>query len=151
MSEILSAPYVLEYTYTRSTGPGVGRVLEGLRYEVLEGVKTPDGRVLCPPLEYDEGGDPTTGEFVRLRPSGTVKSWSWVESPREGHPFDRPFAWALIQIDGADNAMVHAVDAKSAKAMKTGMRVRRRSLPAGSISVPGSGRYPEGTGRSPLP
>jgi uncharacterized OB-fold protein len=126
MSEILSAPYVLEYTYTRSTGPIVGRFLENLRYEVLEGVKTADGRVLCPPLEYDEAGDPTTGEFVPLRPSGTVKSWSWVEQPRKGHPFDRPFAWALIQIDGTDNAMVHAVDAKSAKAMKTGMRVRLR-------------------------
>ena len=28
MSEILSAPYVLEYTYTRSTGPVVGRFLD---------------------------------------------------------------------------------------------------------------------------
>ncbi len=126
MSEILSAPYVLEYTYTRSTGPVVGRFLESLRYEVLEGVKTADGRVLCPPLEYDEEGEPTTGEFIQLRPSGTVKSWSWVEQPRKGHPFDRPFAWALVQIDGADNAMVHAVDAGDAKSMKTGMRVRLR-------------------------
>ena len=120
MSEILSAPYVLEYTYTRSTGPVVGRFLESLRYEVLEGVKTADGRVLCPPLEYDEEGEPTTGEFVQLRPSGTVKSWSWVPEPRKGHPFDRPFAWALIQIDGADNAMVHVVDAEKAKRMRTG-------------------------------
>ena len=126
MSEILSAPYVLEYTYTRSTGPVVGRFLESLRYEVLEGVKTVDGRVLCPPLEYDEEGEPTTGEFVELRPSGTVKSWSWVEEPRKGHPFTRPFAWALIQIDGTDNAMVHAVDAGKAKGMRTGMRVRLR-------------------------
>ena len=126
MSEILSAPYVLEYTYTRSTGPVVGRFLENLRYEVLEGVKTADGRVLCPPLEYDETGEATTGEFVPLRPSGTVKSWSWVETPRATHPFDRPFAWALIQIDGTDNAMVHAVDAGSAKRMQTGMRVRLR-------------------------
>ena len=126
MSDILSAPYFLEYTYTRSTGPVVGRFLEGLRYEVLEGVKTTDGRVLCPPLEYDENGEATTGEFVQLRPSGTVKSWSWVPEPREGHPFDRPFAWALIQIDGADNAMLHAIDAGEAKQMKTGMRVRLR-------------------------
>jgi uncharacterized OB-fold protein len=126
MSEILSAPYVLEYSYTRSTGPVVGRFLENLRYEVLEGVKTADGRVLCPPLEYDEEGEPTTGEFVQLRPSGTVKSWSWVEQPLGSHPLDRPFAFALIQIDGTDNAMVHAVDAGAAKRMKTGMRVRLR-------------------------
>ena len=126
MSEVLSAPYVLEYTYTRSTGPVIGRFLESLRYGVLEGVKTADGRVLCPPLEYDEAGDATTGEFVQLPPAGTVKSWSWVEEPRKGHPFDKPFAWALIQIDGTDNAMVHAVDAGKAKSMRTGMRVRLR-------------------------
>ena len=126
MTEILSAPYVLEYSYTRSTGPVVGRFLESLQYEQLEGVKTADGRVLCPPLEYDEEGEPTTGEFVPLRPSGTVKSWSWVQEPRTGHPLDRAFAWALIQIDGADNAMVHIVDAEKAKQMQTGMRVRLR-------------------------
>lgn len=126
MNEILSAPYVLEYTYTRSTGPVVGRFFEGLRYEVLEGVRTADGRVLCPPVEYDEQGEATTGEFVQLRPSGTVKTWSWVEEPRKSHPLDRPFAWALIQIDGADNSMVHVVDAGEAKGMRTGMRVRLR-------------------------
>lgn len=129
MGDILSAPYVLEYTYTRSTGPVVGRFLENLRYEVLEGVKTADGRVLCPPLEYDEEGESTTREFVRLCPAGTVRSWSWVSAPRSGHPLDRPFAWALIQIDGADNAMVHAVDAGDANRMKTGMRVRLRWSP----------------------
>jgi hypothetical protein len=126
MSEILSAPYVLEYTYTRSTGPVVGRFLESLRYEVLEGVRTADGRVLCPPLEYDEAGEATTNEFVHLRPSGTVKSWSWVQKPRKGHPFNHPFAWALIQVDGADNSMVHVVDAGRAERMRTGMRVRLR-------------------------
>jgi len=126
MSDFLSAPYVLEYTYTRSTGPVIGRFLESLRYGVLEGVKTADGRVLCPPLEYDETGAPTSDEFVALRPAGTVKSWTWVAEPRKGHPFDRPFAFALIQIDGADNAMLHVVDAKSPKQMNTGMRVRLR-------------------------
>ena len=73
MSDFLSAPYVLEYTYTRSTGPVIGRFLESLRYGVLEGVKTADGRVLCPPLEYDEAGEATTGDFVELRPAGTVQ------------------------------------------------------------------------------
>ena len=122
--ESLSASYVLEYTYTRSPGPVIGRFLESLRYNILEGVKTVDGRVLCPPLEYDETGEATTGEFVSLRSSGTVKSWSWVEKPRSLHPLDHPFAWALIQLDGADNAMVHVVDAGSADTMRTGMRVR---------------------------
>ncbi|MEM7436589.1 MAG: OB-fold domain-containing protein [Myxococcota bacterium] len=124
MNDVLSAPYVLEYTYTRSTGPVIGRFLESLRYGVLEGVKTADGRVLCPPVEYDESGEATSGEFVPLRPAGTVKSWTWVEEPKPSHPLDRPFAFALIQIDGTDNAMLHVVDAGDRKHMKTGMRVR---------------------------
>ncbi|MCA9531784.1 MAG: OB-fold domain-containing protein [Myxococcales bacterium] len=126
MSEPLRAPYVLEYTFRRTPGPIMGRFLDGLRYETLEGVKTADGRVLFPPREYDETGTAVTNEWVTLRPFGTVRSWSWVEQPRTDHPLSKPFAWALVQLDGADTSIVHAVDAGDAKHMKTGMRVRVR-------------------------
>ncbi len=53
-------------------------------------------------------------------------SWSWMPEPLEGQPLTEPFAWALIRLDGADTVMLHAVDAGSASAMRTGMRVRRR-------------------------
>ena len=39
-------------------------------------------------------------------------------------PFDRPFAWALIRLDGADTSMLHAVFTDSPSGMHTGMRVR---------------------------
>jgi uncharacterized protein len=126
MTERLSAPYTLKYAYTRSTGPVIGRFLDSLRDHVLEGIRAVDGRVLFPPTEYDEQGRETTGEFVTLRPTGTVTSFTWVNEPRGSHPLDRPFAWALIKLDGADTAMVHAVDAGKEKAMKIGMRVRVR-------------------------
>jgi uncharacterized OB-fold protein len=38
----------------------------------------------------------------------------------------KPFAWALIRLDGAATAILHAVDAGGADKMKTGMRVRIR-------------------------
>ena len=126
MTEALSAPYVLEYTYRRSMGPVIGRFLEGLRFEILEGVKTADGRVLCPPQEYDETGAPTTGEFVQLRPTGVLKSFTWVAQPRENHPRKKPFAFALVQIDGTDSCITHILDADSPKQLETGMRVRVR-------------------------
>jgi uncharacterized OB-fold protein len=44
----------------------------------------------------------------------------------DGQPLDRPFAWALIRLDGADTGMLHAVDGGSAGQMRTGMRVRPR-------------------------
>ena len=121
----LTAPYVLEYAYKRSVGPVIGRFLGALREARIEGVRTKSGRVLVPPTEYDEDGE-ATGEMVALPSTGTVTSWSWVVSPRPKHPLAKPFAWALIRIDGADTAMLHAVDAGSIAAMRTGMRVKAR-------------------------
>src|ERR1700749_850269 len=58
-----------------------------------------------------------------------------MPEPLAGRPLAEPFAWALIRLDGADTAMLHAVDAGSAAAMRTGLRVRPRwaERPAGSI------------------
>ncbi len=61
-----------------------------------------------------------------LGSGGVVTTWSWEPVPRQGQPLDRPFAWALVQLDGADTGLLHAVDAGSPEAMSTGMRVRIR-------------------------
>ncbi|WP_329425758.1 OB-fold domain-containing protein [Streptosporangium sp. NBC_01495] len=125
----LRARHVLEFPggYTRTTGPVIGRFLTELRDGRLVGVRTAAGRTLVPPLEYDpETGDAVTGEFVEVGPAGTVESWAWVTSPRKGHPLDRPFAWALIRLDGADTSLVHAVDAGDVREMRPGLRVRPR-------------------------
>jgi uncharacterized OB-fold protein len=125
-SDTLSAPHVLEYTYTRSVGPVIGRFFAGLEERRLFGVRTPGGRVLVPPVEYDpETGEPCS-DFVEVGQGGVVTTWSWISEPRPKHPLDRPFAWALIKLDGADTAMLHAVDAGDESRMSTGMRVRVR-------------------------
>ncbi len=119
----LSAPYVLEYTYKRSLGPVMGRFFAGLIERRIEGVRTPSGRVVVPPTEWDpETGEPV-GEFVEVGQRGTVVTWAWIAEPRRGQPLERPFAWALVRLDGADTALLHAVDAGSPERMKTGMRV----------------------------
>ncbi|MQY07028.1 Zn-ribbon domain-containing OB-fold protein [Actinomadura macrotermitis] len=126
--------HVLEFPggYTRSVGPVIGRFLSELRDANLVGVRTRAGKVLFPPLEYDpDTGDAVTEEFVPVGPAGTVTTWSWVARPRREHPLDRPFAWALIRPDGADTALLHALDlgvfeegAAPPRFLKTGMRVR---------------------------
>lgn len=126
MSEPLSAPYVLQFTYSRTTGPVIGRFLTGLRDGRIEGVRTKAGKVLVPPVEYDPDSGEATTDFVEVGQAGVVKSWTWIAEPRDLHPLKKPFAFALIQLDGADTAMVHAVDAGSESAMRTGMRVRAR-------------------------
>ena len=80
----------------------------------------------APPFEYDPVGSEPPGELTEVGPEGTVVSWSWMPEPLDGQPLARPFAWALIRLDGADTAMLHAVDTGSAAAMRTGMRVRAR-------------------------
>jgi len=125
-SEVLRARYVLEYTYERSVGPVIGRFLAGLRDQRIEGVRTSDGRVLVPPPEYDpESGEPVT-DFVSVGTAGIVTTWSFIGDPRPNQPLAEPFAWALIRLDGADTALLHAVDAGSPERMRTGMRVRVR-------------------------
>ena len=82
-------------------------------------------RVLCPPLEYDpDTGATLEPDFVEVGPGGTVQSWTWVAEPTSKHPFDHPFAFALILLDGASTPMVHAIDAGSIDRMQTGMRVQ---------------------------
>ncbi len=124
--ELLSAPMTIEYPFTRTTGPVIGAFLTGLREGVVLGIKRADGSVVCPPTEYDpETGDALT-EMVELTDTGHVMSWTWSGEVREHQPFDRPYALALIQIDGADTAMLHGVDVDGPEAMSTGMRVKAR-------------------------
>ena len=90
------------------------------------GVRAEDGRVLCPPVEYDPVTSAELTELVELGQTGTVTTWSWEPEPRPHQPLDRPFAWALVRMDGADTALLHVVDAGSPEAMATGMHVRIR-------------------------
>jgi uncharacterized OB-fold protein len=121
---VLTAPHVLEYPYRRSVGPVLGRFFTALRDRKIVGVKTKRGRVLAPPAEYDpETGAAVSDQFVDVGPGGVVTTWSWVVRPRAKQPLGHPFAWALIRLDGADTAMLHAVDAGDPSRMKTGMRV----------------------------
>jgi uncharacterized OB-fold protein len=122
----LTAPYVLEYTYRRSVGPVIGRFLAGLRDGRVLGARTASGRVIVPPSEYDPDTGEAVGDLVDVGQSGVVVSWSWVPTPVAKHPLTRPFAWGLVRLDGADTGMLHAVDAGSSDAMRTGMRVRVR-------------------------
>ncbi len=128
-TEVLTAPLVIEYPFSRTTGPVIGAFLTGLREQVIVGSNTSDGRVLVPPMEYDPATGEAATEMVEVGPGGTVTTWAWVHQPRPKDPLDHPFAWALIRIDGAESALLHAVDAGDIGAMATGMHVTPRWRP----------------------
>lgn len=121
--EVLTAPLVLEYPFTRTTGPIIGAFLTGLREGVILGVRRSDGSVMCPPLEYDPETADELSELVPVATVGTVASWTWNGAPRPQQPFAQPFAWAMITLDGADTPMLHAVFVEGPDRMHTGMRV----------------------------
>ena len=135
VNQPLRAPQEIGFDYTRSLGPTLGQFMTALAGRRILGARGADGRVHVPPFEYDPvTGDPPA-ELVEVGTAGTVTTWSWARRPLDGQPLEHPFAWALIRLDGADTGLLHAVDAGSAAAMRTGMRVRARwaDSPAGHI------------------
>ncbi len=138
----LSAPLKLAFDYTRSVGPLLGQFFTALRERRILGVRASDGRVLVPPAEYDPVTYEPLTEVVPVASVGTVVSWTWQAHPLEGQPLDRPFAWALIRLDGADTALIHAVDvgdvgaAGAPDSVGTGSRVHAHWVdePVGAIT-----------------
>ncbi|MFF5477475.1 Zn-ribbon domain-containing OB-fold protein [Streptomyces sp. NPDC012935] len=126
MPEILKAPLVVEFPFTRSVGPVQSAFLTGLRERVVLGVRTSDGRTLVPPVEYDPVTAEEIRDLVEVAPTGTVTTWAWNHAPRRDQPLDTPFAWVLVRLDGADTALLHALDAPGPDIVHTGMRVRVR-------------------------
>ena len=132
----LSAPLTLSFDYTRSVGPTLSKFFTALRERRIIGVRGSDGRVHVPPPEYDPVTYEQLGEMVPVSSVGTVKSWVWQPDPLPGQPLDRPFAWALIKLDGADTTLLHAVDAGQPAAIRTGKRVHVQwaDEPVGAIT-----------------
>lgn len=127
MPDVLSAPLVVEFPFTRSLGPVQSAFLTGLRERTVLGVRTTDGRVLVPPVEYDPVTAEEIRDLVEVGTTGTVTTWAWNPQPRPQQPLDRPFAWVLVRLDGAGTDLLHALDAPGgAESVRTGMRVRIR-------------------------
>ncbi|MFJ8659947.1 Zn-ribbon domain-containing OB-fold protein [Streptomyces sp. NPDC093795] len=124
--EALRAPLVVEFPFTRSLGPVQSAFLTGLRERTVLGVRTEAGEVLVPPVEYDPATAAELRDLVEVAAAGTVTTWAWNPEPRPGQPLTTPFAWALVRLDGADTALLHALDAPGPEAVRTGLRVRIR-------------------------
>ena len=125
-TEVLTAPHLVEYTYTRSTGPAIGAFLTGLRDKTIIGVRGADGRVIVPAIDYDPVTSEDLSDYVTVADTGVVTTWAWNDNPTRGQPLDKPFAWALVKCDGADTAFLSAVDAGSRDAISTGTKVKAR-------------------------
>jgi uncharacterized protein len=129
-TEVLRAPHVLEFPYKRSVGPVIGAFLTGLRDGKILAARTKSGKVVVPPTEYDpETAEDVEPKLIEVGPGGVLTSWAWTDHPKPDQPLDRPFAWALIKLDGATTSMLHAFDAGSTERCETGLRVTAKFRP----------------------
>jgi hypothetical protein len=77
---VLNQTFTSGYNYTRSTGPIVGQFLTQLRQRKLVGIRGSDGKVIVPPVEYDPVTADELNEFVSVKDTGIVQTWSWVNT-----------------------------------------------------------------------
>jgi uncharacterized OB-fold protein len=102
---------ISEFPYKHSTGETIGRFLAGLKEQKrIWGQRVSGQGVVVPPLGYSETDASEGGEWVEVQQTGVVTAVARVFRPIDHlHPSDRPFAFVLVQLDGADTALAHIV------------------------------------------
>lgn len=107
----LEADTTLDFPYKHSTGETIGRFLAGLKEQkAIWGQRVAGLGVTVPPLGYSERDGSAGGEWVAVKSTGTVTAVAMVHEPIAGlHPAEKPFAFVLVKLDGADTALPHVV------------------------------------------
>lgn len=120
----LEANTTLDFPYKHSTGETIGRFLAGLKEQkAIWGQRVAGLGVTVPPLGYSERDGSEGGEWVAVKNTGTVTAVAMVHEPITGlHPAEKPFAFVLVKLDGADTALPHVVTERPGD-VKVGARV----------------------------
>jgi uncharacterized OB-fold protein len=102
---------ISEFPYKHSTGATIGRFLAGLKEQKrIWGQRASGQGVVVPPLGYSEVDGSEGGEWVEVKPTGVVTAVARVFEPIDHlHPSEKPFAFVLVRLEGADTSMVHIV------------------------------------------
>ena len=90
--------------------------IEGTRCAACKRVYVPP-RTTCG-VCFDE-----LDEWVSLEPKGTLTSYTVVHYALPVHPVEAPFAYGIIQLDGADTGLTHIIGEVDLGEIRIGMRV----------------------------
>lgn len=115
----------MEFPYKHSTGETIGRFLAGLKEQKkIWGQRVAGQGVVVPPVGYSEVDASAAGEWVEVKDTGAVTAVAKVHHPIDRlHLTDKPFAFVLVKLDGADTAMAHIVK-DGLDQLKIGARVQ---------------------------
>ncbi len=122
--------------YAWDTGQAVGQYLDGLKDGKLVGKKCNGcNRIMIPPRMFCELCFKETGDWVELKDTGTVNTFSicyvnWDASRLP--PGAKPHLPAVVEIDGASEGMgiLHVLGEVDPKEIKIGMKVKAVWKPA---------------------
>ncbi len=131
-TEPMYAKSTVEFPYKHSCGDTIGRFLAGLRdAKAIWGQRASGLGVVVPPHGYSEADGSEAGEWVAVGTAGSVTAAAVVHHPiADLHPADRPFAFVLVQLDGADTALAHVVRDRPGE-VRVGSRVEAVWKPDG--------------------
>ena len=121
--------YEADLRYSWSSGKAISRFLGGLRDAELWGRRCDGcGRTMVPPRMYCESCFRPTDEWVRLKDSGKVATYSvsYVNADASRRGREDPILIAVIEIDGASPMMgvLHLLGEVSPDYVAVGMKVK---------------------------
>ena len=125
--KFLSTHYEANLKYSWTSGVAISRFLDGLKQGVLWARKCKRcGRTLIPPRMYCEECFRGTDEWVRVRDTGKVNTFSVVYVNTDASRRKKPLLVSIVEIDGASPGMgiLHFLGEVAPEKVKVGMKVK---------------------------
>lgn len=116
----------MEVPYRYFVGTQASRFFAELRdNKKIMGVKCPKCNVVyMPPKSVCSKCFSKLEQWVELSGKGTVTSYTVVDYEEPVHPIKAPFAYGIIQLDGADTGLTHFLGEVDFDKIKIGMKVK---------------------------
>jgi uncharacterized OB-fold protein len=132
--KVFTTSYVPKLRYAWDTGEAIGRYLEELKAGRLVARRCHRcQRVMIPPRMFCERCFRSTDEWVVVKDTGRVNTFSLCYVSWDVKRLSRPEIPAVIEIDGASAGMgiLHIIRKVAPKQMRVGLRVRAVWKPPG--------------------
>jgi len=125
-------PFKALFKFSWSNGEAVGRFLSELQKGRIIGRRCAEcGRVMVPPRMFCEEDFSPTDDWVYVRDTGTIKTYSVSYLNADASRAKVPTVIAVIAIDGASEGMgfLHIIRGTPPEKVRIGMKVRAKWKP----------------------
>ena len=123
--EVISVWHEPKLEYRWSAGIAIGKFLSGLKEGKILASKCDNcGRVLVPPRIFCEWCFRRTDEWVEVKDTGRVNTFSVCYIDVAARRVKEPQIPAVIEIDGSNGGILHLLGEVNPKEIEIGMRVK---------------------------